>query len=639
MKRGVSRRDFIKGAAASALSVAAMGVLGGCAQADATTQAATEAVTEAATAAATAAETTAPESPSTEAATVAQTEAPETAGGEKQPWLRADNGMFDWRIKPEEPKEFTETLSADVIVCGGGLSGLNAARRAAELGNSVIVVQKGETYDIHGFQCATFNSSMVKEVVENDPVEFFNAYMETHGHRCNPDIIRLWIDQSGPAFDWYEELMPERGDDYKTNYRSVIYAERPQGYSTADHKYKTFRGTIDFTYESWAYAGERLYEKTLELGVEYRFKESGYMLTQDGSGRVTGLIARVEDDSETPSYVKYEAAKGVIVSTGYHGTAQDIMMEIGVEEAVYTLRNGQPFPASSGFGGTGDGHRMLVWAGGEIEPFRQADGCALSLLDPAAGLSLNKLGKRWHNEDDQCWSLGLEMRWQPGKMAWKIYDKNWRACLPYQNMSHMAIDPYASTPWTVPPKDYKTLADGVSTTDGETNYLDYLDQELMAGVGNPDGITIGRYWSWQGNERYGAETLEELADMMGYDAEAKANMLAEIEEYNKMCEQGRDTRYGKSPSMLFPVKEGPFFAFSTSTSLSGRMGQEGIMTNGRLQPVVAETGKPIEGVYLAGVIVGGRHANCYMTPMGGMNHGFDVTFGKMAAEFLNEDNQ
>ena len=50
-------------------------------------------------------------------------------------------------------------------------------------------------------------------------------------------------------------------------------------------------------------------------------------------------------------------------------------------------------------------------------------------------------------------------------------------------------------------------------------------------------------------------------------------------------------------------------------------------------------GKPIEGVYLAGVIVGGRHANCYMTPMGGMNHGFDVTFGKCAAEFLTEDNQ
>ena len=55
-------------------------------------------------------------------------------------------------------------------------------------------------------------------------------------------------------------------------------------------------------------------------------------------------------------------------------------MEIGVEEAMYTLRNGEEFPASSGFGGSGDGHRMLVWEGADIEPFRQADGCVLSLL-------------------------------------------------------------------------------------------------------------------------------------------------------------------------------------------------------------------------------------------------------------------
>ena len=122
------------------------------------------------------------------------------------------------------------------------------------------------------------------------------------------------------------------------------------------------------------------------------------------------------------------------------------------------------------------------------------------------------------------------------------------------------------------------------------------------------------------------------------DEEAQANMLAEVKEYNEMVAQGEDTRYGKAASMLFPIEQGPFFAFSAATSTSGRMGQEGIICNDRLQPVIPSTGKPIQGAYCAGVIVGGRHANCYMTPMGGMNHGFDVTFGKLAAEFLTEDN-
>ena len=350
------------------------------------------------------------------------------------------------------------------------------------------------------------------------------------------------------------------------------------------------------------------------------------------------------------TYKKYEAAKGVIVSTGYHGRAQDMMMEIGVEEAMYTLRNGEEFPASSGFGGSGDGHRMLVWEGADIEPFRQADGCVLSLLDPAAGLALNTNGKRFHNEDDQCWTLGLELRWQPGRRQWKIYDKNWRKCLDTQNFSHMAIDPLNKTPWTMPgtlnnehaapyTTGTKMKADG-TPCDGTEFYLDILGKELEAGVGDPNGISIGSYWSWPGDIRYGANTLEELAKMVYPDDEqAQANMLAEIKEYNEMCAKGEDTRYGKAATMLYPIEEGPFYAFSAAASDVGRMGQEGIITNDRLQPVIPSTGKPIEGVYLAGVIVGGRHANSYMTPMGGMNHGFDVTFGKCAAEFLTEDNQ
>ena len=175
----------------------------------------------------------------------------------------------------------------------------------------------------------------------------------------------------------------------------------------------------------------------------------------------------------------------------------------------------------------------------------------------------------------------------------------------------------------------------MTTTDLGTKH-----DPTRAGVGNPEGIAIGNYWSWPGDIRYGAETLEELAAMVYPDnPEAQQNMLDEVAAYNEIVASGVDTRYGKASSMLFPVAEGPFFAFSAAAPTVGRMGQEGIMTNDRLQPVIPSTGKPIEGVYLAGVIVGGRHANCYMTPMGGMNHGFDITFGKCAAEFLTEDNE
>ena len=576
-------------------------------------------------------------------------------------WLTPELGMFQWREKPAMPEKFERTESADVIVVGAGLSGICAARRSLELGNSTIILENDARYDIHGFQCASVNSDFYKRQVEAaglnwedwkiDETDFVRNYMNMHNNRTNIDIVKLWTANSGKAFDWYEELMPAQGTDGNYDYRSMIYFPRPEGYdmSQKDHKYKTYIGTVDFTYQSWAQAGRNQVDWIEANGGQFRYNERAFMLTNDGSGRITGVITKVTAEDGTVTYNKYEAAKGVIMCTGYHGRAKDIMMEIGVEEGMYTLRNGNPFPDSSGFGGSGDGHRMLVWEGADIEPFRQADGCVLSLLDPAAGLALNNNGKRFHNEDDQCWTLGLELRWQPGGRQWKIYDANWRRDLDHQNMSHQAIDSVNHTPWTMPgtlnnenaapyTNGTKMKADGTEC-DGTEFYLDILEKELLAGVGNPEGIAIGSYWSWPGDIRYGAETLEELAKMVyPEDEEAQANMLAEVEEYNKMVEQGEDTRYGKAASMLFPIKEGPFFAFSAATSTTGRMGQEGIICNERLQPVIPSTGKPIKGVYCAGVIVGGRHANCYMTPMGGMNHGFDVTFGKLSAEFLNDDN-
>ena len=71
-----------------------------------------------------------------------------------------------------------------------------------------------------------------------------------------------------------------------------------------------------------------------------------------------------------------------------------------------------------------------------------------------------------------------------------------------------------------------------------------------------------------------------------YKRQAQQNMLDEVAEYNQMCAQGKDTRYGKASSMLFPIEEGPFYAFSAAVSTSGRMGQEGIICNERLQPLV-----------------------------------------------------
>ena len=102
------------------------------------------------------------------------------------------------------------------VFIGGGLSGICAARRAVELGNSVIVIENDANYDIHGFQCAALNPDLFRREVEKngekwedykvDELDFVRNYMNMHNNRCNFDIVKLWAAQSGKAFDWYEEL-------------------------------------------------------------------------------------------------------------------------------------------------------------------------------------------------------------------------------------------------------------------------------------------------------------------------------------------------------------------------------------------------------------------------------------------------
>ncbi|HHY28236.1 MAG TPA: FAD-dependent oxidoreductase [Desulfitobacterium dehalogenans] len=594
--QGYSRRNFMKGAAFSAAGLAIAGMPPGCAS-------------------------SAPAEP-------APTDPPAPSGKDPLAWMTPEAGMFDWRKVPEAPTTFAKTFACDVVVCGAGMAGLSAARSAAEQGLKVIVLEKDDTYDVHGFQCAAINPKMAKDAgAYTDPLKFFGEYVRQHGNRVNNDLIRLWIDKSGEAFDWYEEIMPPAGSDYKTNYRSVLYWPRP-GWEEAykDEAWKHFIGTIDFSYESWKYAGDLLAKKCVDLGCDFHYETPGYMLTQDGTGKINGIIAKIDENT----YYKYETTKGVILTTGTFAKNKAMVHEVNASECLFVLRNGGEISYSGLAGGDGDGHMMAVWAGGEMEPWSHAISSSEPLLGPTPGMSINKLGKRYRNEDAPNWMRPIELRSQPDMFGWEIFDANWRDLLPFTSLGHMAIDPIKDTYWTVPPKDCFELANGTKT-DGVKRYEDYLEQEILAGVGNPEGVKIGKYVKRPGKV-FAANTLEELAKMMGLDAEATENFLAQVKRYNQMCAEKKDTQFGKRVNLMRPIEKAPFLACGAGVDKNGAFGAEGVRVNGELA-ITNKDGKPIGGLWCAGSLTGGRHAVQYLTPMSGMNHGFCVTLGKLAGEF------
>ena len=92
----------------------------------------------------------------------------------------------------------------DVIVVGGGLAGLVAASRAAELGSNVLLLDKaGLPGD--GNTMTTSGDYFTAGVHPNsDPDELYSRAMR--GGAANPSLARAWADNCRRALEWLEQV-------------------------------------------------------------------------------------------------------------------------------------------------------------------------------------------------------------------------------------------------------------------------------------------------------------------------------------------------------------------------------------------------------------------------------------------------
>ena len=103
-----------------------------------------------------------------------------------------------------------ETMEADVVVIGAGVSGIAAARAASEAGASVIVLERMETITIRGQVFGCLDSKLHKELgAEYDKQEVVNEICVAQGNRVNGALWTKWANESGPAFDWFESIVDE----------------------------------------------------------------------------------------------------------------------------------------------------------------------------------------------------------------------------------------------------------------------------------------------------------------------------------------------------------------------------------------------------------------------------------------------
>lgn len=123
MKEGISRRNFLTGAALASVAAAGAG-LAGCAPAA---------------------------SSSTESASSSATSATGSA-------------QYEWEIAPDPITDIASTVDTDILVIGAGIAGCACACSAAENGGKVTVVEKTSSWNGRGGGFGTINSRYMDEL-------------------------------------------------------------------------------------------------------------------------------------------------------------------------------------------------------------------------------------------------------------------------------------------------------------------------------------------------------------------------------------------------------------------------------------------------------------------------------------------
>lgn len=626
--KGISRRDFLKSAAAGAAGVALTGILGACSS-DTT-------VTEAGTTAGTAAETAAETPAETAEQTAPQVEAEVSANANAEPYT-------SWMTPPAEVTEFVAEYDTDVVVCGHGYAGICSARELAEQGVGVIVIERKDedVYTAVGNEFASLNASILKErgVPYVDPIEFYQNFMLNTGNYANQDLIMKFAQNSGETTDWYLSDLTE--EDFAT--MTTAYFPEAEGQLRQVGALKFWPSVCSF-YGACGQTKIQGYNRqhVLDNGGQVLFNTSAYYVIME-NGAVAGVVAKNSD-----GYIKINC-KAAIMATGGFGADEEMMNYFMKDvKGCFIEKNGDAFSAM--MDSDGQGIKMAYWAGGHLETWG-VPGMNMKHYSPSASVQATMPQALWLDRDCNRFCnefygtiehRGRATMFMNRDAFYVVFDKNFPEYRCHLVPQHGAWSPlngnlesfreeletaYAKYKGTYVEPETEEATEGAGGPAG--------GPEGPGGEGGPDG---GHGPMMQAVEYVVGDTIEELADNLGLTAEQKENFIASVARYNEMCEAGVDSDYGRDAEVLFPVNEGPFYAVKTTTTIGSTMvTMGGLLTDGE-QNVLDYEMEPIPGLYASGNCCGRRFGQEYFTPIPGISLAMAIVLGrecgKSVAKFI-----
>ena len=520
----------------------------------------------------------------------------------------------DWLGKEPDIDEaaITETVDTDILIVGAGNGGMFAAAYAAANGlNFRVIEQNANVQDTRHWYGAV-DSAAAKEAGEpaTDKAKLLSEISRYASGKCDQRVVKTWINESAAMHDFMRSILEDKYGwvcDFTSGSEAAWPAENAEHntdylYPVQEHNYMASESA------SGTPRNELLLQYIQELGYDVDFKTSLAKLEKNSDGRITGIIAQSTEDDH---FIRYNANKGVLLACGGFPGNPYMMEQLDPLGTSVTTACSYS-PADKGYG-----IRAAVWAGANLDKEAApmlfdrgivAPGVDAGYVDSDSAfggkafpgkirqynpgtqpfLKVNRNGERFANESCPYNDIVYAAAHQPGRVYAQICDAN------------ILEDA----------KRFHTIGCSAQTRNGGEKYIQgKMDEAIEAGA------------------LFKCDTLDELADKMGFTGAAKDTFLATVERYNELFDKQNDEDFGKPAYRLSAIRTAPFYGCWLGASLLTT--EQGIAINEKGQALDTNN-QPMEGLYITGDMSGSFFANNYPCLMAGVAMGRTLTFAMKA---------
>ena len=522
----------------------------------------------------------------------------------------------DWLGKEPDIDEaaITETVDTDILIVGAGNGGMFAAAYAAKNGLNFRVIEQNANVQDTRHWYGAIDSAAAKAAGEQpaDRAKLLSEISRYASGKCDQRVVKTWINESAAMHDFMRSILEDKYGwvcDFTSGSEAAWPAENAEHntdylFPVQEHNYMASER------ESGLARNELLLQYIQELGYDVDFKTSLAKLEKNSEGRITGIIAQSTEDDH---FIRYNANKGVLLACGGFPGNPYMMEQLDPLGTSVTTACSYS-PADKGYG-----IRAAVWAGANLDKEAApmlfdrgivAPGVDAGYVDSDSAfggkafpgkirqynpgtqpfLKVNRNGERFANESCPYNDIVYAAAHQPGRVYAQICDAN------------ILEDT----------KRFHTIGCSAQTRNGGEKYIQgKMDEAIEAGA------------------LFKCDTLDELADKMGFTGAAKDTFLATVDRYNELYDKQNDEDFGKPAYRLSAIRTAPFYGCWLGASL--QTNEQGIAINEKGQ-ALDNNNQPMEGLYITGDMSGSFFANNYPCLMAGVAMGRTLTFAMKAVK-------